>query len=210
MKGCHGGAFLARLLASCAAVLPVTAGCGDDDASTVRSYRVAKESPPGSTVGLASAEPPTATLAWELPHGWQQELSTSPGSMRYATLWVGQGNERLETSIIALGGDAGGPEANVQRWRGQIGLAPATAKELGQQMKKLVARGGAEGWLVDLVGAAPEGSSGPPLGLLGAIFPARDQTWFLKATGPQPLTDRHRDAFIALCQSVRLDGGSGG
>ena len=110
--------------------------------------------------------------------------------------------------MIPLGGMAGGVKENVQRWRGQIGLARATDEELGTQTRTFTTRDGTEGWLVDLVGGVAKDSSDPPTCLLGAIIPYGERTWFLKAIGPQPATDRHRDAFVALCESIRFDGDS--
>jgi hypothetical protein len=156
---------------------------------------------------MAADKAPAATIAWDLPAGWTEQMSDNPTSMRYATLTVGDGDQQLETSVIPLGGGAGGPEANVQRWRAQLNLAPATEAELKEQMKPFAGDGGTQGWLVDLVGAVPDGSSDPPNGMLAAIISTTDRTWFFKAMGPRPVLDRYREAFNALCQSVRFDRG---
>ena len=68
--------------------------------------------------------PPTPTgaeaLKWTLPSGWAQSF---PGGMRFATFKV-PGTGKIDGSVVTLPGDAGGELANVNRWRGQIGLGP--------------------------------------------------------------------------------------
>ena len=76
--------------------------------------------------------------AWDLPDGWQQK----PGSgMRFATLEFGPEQEPLELSVIPLGVPDGDSAAcvlsNVNRWRGQMGLPPITADQLGDETVQL-------------------------------------------------------------------------
>lgn len=64
-------------------------------------------------------------LAWKVPDGWTEQ----PGAgMRAATFRMGTGETKLECSVIALpADDAASNEyllANVNRWRGQLGLDP--------------------------------------------------------------------------------------
>jgi hypothetical protein len=72
------------------------------------------------------ADPP---LTWEVPKGWKQDR-TPPGKgqfARFATFRLsGKDSDDLELTVTSLGreGQAGDIEANVNRWRGQLGLAP--------------------------------------------------------------------------------------
>ncbi|QDV15981.1 hypothetical protein Pan153_06000 [Gimesia panareensis] len=62
---------------------------------------------------------------WKLPADWTQE----PGrSMRFATLKVKDTDPPLEMSVIPL--PPSDTLENVNRWRGQVGLAPTTEKQL--------------------------------------------------------------------------------
>ena len=68
--------------------------------------------------------------AWKLPKNWVQE----PGSkMRFATLKVKDSEPAVELSVIPLpASDSLEIDllSNINRWRGQVGLSPITAKEI--------------------------------------------------------------------------------
>lgn len=197
------GIVYCRSLALLVGLSAALVGC-DSSAEQVRSYRVPKEKPPAA-MPAANTTPPavvaSAVMHWDLPEGWRQE--PNPNQMRFATLAVGAGDTRMEVSITELGGAAGGVLANVQRWRGQIGLPQASEAELREQTHPIKARG-AEGVWVDLVGPQPEESEGVRFRTLAAIFPAAERTWFLKATGVSETLEPHRDAFVKLCESIRF------
>lgn len=67
---------------------------------------------------------------WKLPENWVQE----PGrSMRFATLKVKDSDPEIELSVIPLPAGDSLPKdllSNINRWRGQVGLSPITAKEI--------------------------------------------------------------------------------
>src|SRR5208282_2908095 len=88
----------------------------------------APTAPPGMKGDVPVPPKPTGAegLSWTLPKGWTQTLS---GGIRYATLKpAGGGN--LDASVVVLPGQAGGELANVNRWRGQLGLSPLDAAAL--------------------------------------------------------------------------------
>jgi hypothetical protein len=58
---------------------------------------------------------------WTLPEGWTQVDSPS-GSIRYATIRPEE--DSLELTVTALADRGGGVEANLNRWRNEIGLGP--------------------------------------------------------------------------------------
>ena len=145
-------------------------------------------------------------MQWELPPGW--EVAENPNSMRFATLSAGAGDARVETAITRLGGAAGGIGANINRWRGQLGLAAQSEEEIMQSTEPV----GSGGVWVDLVGPDPHGGEGEGLRMFAAIFSqGTGDTWFLKAVGPSALLEPHRAGFVALCESVGFgDGGHSG
>ncbi len=67
---------------------------------------------------------------WKLPENWIQE----PGrSMRFATLKIKGSDPEFELSVIPLPSSKSLPEdllSNINRWRGQVGLSPITAKDI--------------------------------------------------------------------------------
>jgi hypothetical protein len=82
--------------------------------------------------------PEAPNPSWTLPDGWRQQ----PGSgMRYATLQIGTPEEPLELTVIPLRlpPDATMPEyvlSNINRWRGQLGLAPIGLPQLSDATRQ--------------------------------------------------------------------------
>jgi hypothetical protein len=74
----------------------------------------------GMTPGMAM--PPAAGAPqWEVPAGWQQQ---PPGSMVIGRFALGAQDAKAEVTVSSFPGDTGGLVANVNRWRGQVGLEP--------------------------------------------------------------------------------------
>jgi hypothetical protein len=82
------------------------------------------------SVTFAGADkPPT----WKLPQGWREE----PGDqMRFATLVLGPPERPLELTVSRFGRNADDKSAallaNVNRWRGQMGVSKIEADRLGE------------------------------------------------------------------------------
>jgi hypothetical protein len=98
--------------------------------------------------------------SWTLPAGWTEQ----PGSgIRFATLVI-PGETRLEVTVIVLPKSGDNVEyllANVNRWRGQLRLAPIAAEALPAESSR-VELDGAAATLVNLEGhAAPSSMGGP-------------------------------------------------
>lgn len=104
---------------------------------------------------LQFSDDPARPVTWQLPEGWKQSPSAG-GSLRFATLVPGGG---LEVTVIPLEGASGGPQENINRWRGQIGLEPV---EDTRELLGFVETHEVNGMLVmeiDMTG--PGGSGGP-------------------------------------------------
>ena len=73
-------------------------------------------------------------IAWTAPQDWQ------PGpeaKVRYATFYLGPREHPLELTVFHFPGATGSVLANVNRWRGQIGLRDIQENELSQYSKNL-------------------------------------------------------------------------
>ena len=71
-----------------------------------------------------SADQSVVPLTWTTPDGW---ISVPPSEMRVASFNVTNANGKTaDVSIVPLAGMGGGDAPNVNRWRGQVGLAPTT------------------------------------------------------------------------------------
>ncbi len=186
--------------------------CGRDDA---KSYRVPKEVPAVSQAGLPAGHPdisaggpaatPAATprLSWTKPEGWNE---APPGQMRAASFNVkADDGKQADVSVIPLPGAAGGDLANVNRWRGQVGLAPLSAEELAKTAEA-VEIAGQPAQLYDVAGAAS--GSGDPTRILGVIQQRDGMAWFFKMTGNDPLVAKEKSAFVAFLKSVNYEAGA--
>jgi hypothetical protein len=111
----------------------------------------------------------------------------------------GEGDATADLSIIAFSGAAGGLVENLNRWRGQVGLAALDAAQLAAQTTVVKTEAGLEFTVADL--AAED--SGPRQHLLGAIVNYGGETWFFKLLGPDALVARTKPAFLAFLNTVK-------
>jgi hypothetical protein len=72
-------------------------------------------------------------IAWDAPESWTSEPNSE---MRYATFRVGKSG--LELTVVKLPGEAGSLPANVNRWRGQLGLPSIGEDELAPLTRREV------------------------------------------------------------------------
>lgn len=86
---------------------------------------------------------------WELPPGWVEESGTD--QTRHATIKTGETPGALKATIIPLQAPPGDITqyelANVNRWLGQLTLAPITADQLEQTVERLKLKAGQAIWL---------------------------------------------------------------
>jgi hypothetical protein len=119
--------------------------------------------------------------------------------MRIGSFTVSGDAGAADISIIAFPGEAGGLLANINRWRGQLGLAPLADGDLAGATTALDGAGGLHFTVVDLSGQA----GGAPTRMLGAILSFGGQTYFFKLTGPDSLVARKKSAFLDFLKTVR-------
>ena len=205
-------------------LLLLVAGCHRDE---VKTYRVAKDqeqSPPQSApamptdspnptlppghpdISSASAAPGLAAsgsaqpqLTWQTPEGWTE---VPPGEMRVASFKIqGQNGKQADVSVIPLPGLPGSDEANVNRWRGQVGLSTMSPDELKKSAESVEA-GGQPAQLYDIAGKNP--GNGEATRILGVIQHRPDAVWFFKMTGDADLAEQQKPAFVAFLKSVKF------
>jgi hypothetical protein len=142
-------------------------------------------------------------LTWTVPEGWSESSKPDPMGMRLLDLRFGP-NQEGECYISLMPGPAGGLEANVNRWRTQMGQPAYTADEISKLPKKpffnrdatFVAFDG------DFKGfGAEQAQTG--YSMLGLIHSAEQATIFVKLTGPKALVDQNAAAFDVFCQSIK-------
>ena len=156
---------------------------------------------PGMAPGAAGANQAGSAspgLEWTVPPGWEaQPLSALTNRGHY--LLPESGGARAVVTISSYAGTAGGLAANVNRWRGQLGLPPQPDAEVEKSTVPLTA-GSFTLQSVTLEGAKPDGTAAA---MVGAILSQPDETWFFKLTGPKASAEAARPAFEAMLKSLK-------
>lgn len=131
----------------------------------------------------------------ELPTGWS---AGAPNAMRKGN-WVvaGPGTSTGEVAVTVFPGNVGGITANVNRWRGQLGLAAATE--------------------ADIAAAAQAGKVGPDAGqlfrfdstdgkksMVALLVPKSGSTWFFKFTGDREAVNAQSAAFLKFLATSQI------
>jgi len=149
--------------------------------------------PPIDT-GAGMASTPVAVaggldLIWTAPPEWTPK---SGSAMRKGSYAITGPEGAADLGITAFPGDVGGNLANVNRWRGQLGLPPV------ESLEGAVEALSANGLNMLVFDGANQGSR-----MLGAIVPRPDETWFFKLTGPDALVARTKPAFIEFLKTIK-------
>ncbi len=142
--------------------------------------------------GMAVAKAEGGGLTWTAPPQWQSKPASG---MRKATFVMGEGSE---LAVTAFPGDVGGELANVNRWRGQLQVAPISEAELAGALTRLES-GGLRIAVADIAGGTPN----KPVRMLGAMVPSDGATWFFKLTGPDAVVAKAKPAFLAFLQTLQ-------
>ena len=205
--GAGSTARMRALLAAAAALTAVASGCRDE----IAHYRVPKGSEasgaglamPASMGGKPASDvpaPPQPTggsaLHWTLPARWTESRGGS--AMRYATLKAPV-NGRLDVSVTVLPGEAGGELANVNRWRGQIGLPNLDEGALAAARRPVETKAG----VVSLYDFTSEGTQRSRV--VAGLALVEGNTWFIKMTGEAPAVEKAHADFLRIVESLRLD-----
>jgi hypothetical protein len=132
-------------------------------------------------------------IKWETPEGWTE---VPPSSMRYASFSAADGNGgKIDISIVTFAGDGGSDADNVNRWRGQIGLAPIDASAVTSQVTPLKTADTTFS-TTDMVGAKAR--------TIAAWARHDGRVWFFKATGPNAAVEKEKPNFVKFIESVRF------
>lgn len=180
-----------------AALLGVLAsGCQREE---IRSYRVPKEQLAAAPGADESAPAATPKIGWQVPDGWQ---SKPADGMRVGSFAVSDASGAVaDVSVIPLPGDVGTVDSNINRWRGQVGLAPVSAEEaakLGETLSIL----DSEVRLLDFAGT-PTGKTKAER-MLVATLSRGDTKWFFKMQGDDALVAARKNDFVGFLKSVRF------
>jgi len=197
------------------AVAALAVGCKPQP--KVASYEVKSDAPAATTPAAPAApvaeapKPPVAMPAsaamqaeaasfgqpkWaELPAGW----TVGPANAMRKGSWTvaGPGTSKGEVAVTVFPGNVGGVTANVNRWRGQIGLAPATDAEVAAaaQPGKV---GTAAGQLYRF------DSTDGQKAMVALMVPKDGSTWFFKFSGDRDAVNAQTAAFLKFLAASQL------
>lgn len=153
--------------------------------------------PPGEHGSHAQAE--NAPLVYELPDGWKKEEETQFRTLNFS---FGEGGECY---VSRVGGTL---EANLNRWRGQMGLEPVLPEDIGALPKRLLF--GMESTYIELDGAFKGVGAAevkPDYRMVGLVLSLPDVSFFVKMTGPKALLIENEKNFTKFCESLNLTRG---
>ena len=130
-----------------------------------------------------------------LPAGW----TVGPeNSMRKAT-WIvsGPNDSKAEIAVTVFPGSVGGLTANVNRWRGQIGLPPASPDDIAASAKSAKVSG------LDSQRFVMTSADGKKS--VDAVMTSKDgATWFFKMNGETAAVQANSAAFVAFLSASKL------
>src|SRR5207245_4468880 len=144
---------------------------------------------------MAAAAPQTSVpqIKWKTPEGWTEMPSTS---MRYASFSTPTDDGgKIDISVVTFLGDGGSDAANINRWRGQIGLAPINASAVTSQVAPLK---------TDDTTFSTTDIAGDKKRTIAAWTRRDGRVWFFKATGPNAAVEKEKPNFVKFIESVQF------
>ncbi len=143
--------------------------------------------------GMQEEAKQSGEVSYTAPEGWKEFPASG---IRKANLKVTDANGSAELTVLAFPGDVGGRLANINRWRGQIALDPATPEDLPEFTESYTIAGH-RGLYIRL--------EGKDQSILGALLPFHDNTWFFKLMGDHDTVFANEAGMKAFLDSVALE-----
>ncbi len=129
------------------------------------------------------------------PPGWK-EVAPKPLSLKSFQA----ANGTVDITITPLSGPAGGLGANINRWRGQVGLAPVDNAKAEADAKPVPSSAG-KALLVDLAGTGSGAKS-----IIAGIVAKGSDTWFIKMMGPAEAVAKEKANLVDLLKTLIIPG----
>lgn len=138
---------------------------------------------------------------WDLPKGW---AVTGGSMMRLATIRLSSDPKAFDCSIVSLAGMAGGTEANLNRWMGQLGIQSTAEnlKRLTDSATSVKTKGGLDVTVYDLSMLLPS-TDRSAKSLMVGMMTIDTNTVFIKMTGTAGVLKEQREAYLSFIKSLR-------
>jgi hypothetical protein len=180
---------------------PATAAAPATPVAPVVQAPEAPKAPVAATPMLANAAMQAEAASFgqpkwaELPTGW---TAAAPSSMRKGSWNVaGPGGSQAEVAVTVFPGNVGGTTANVNRWRGQLGLAPAADADI-----QAAAQSGKVG--ADAGQYFRFDSTDGKKAMVAMMVPKNDSTWFFKFMGDREAVNAQTAAFLKFLATSQI------
>jgi hypothetical protein len=143
------------------------------------------------------APPPAPVIPkpeWKVPEDWEEQPVAGPRVASFAV--KGEGDAALDVSVTRFPGSMGGASANLNRWRGQLGLesidVPIDLLEYVDEREV----DGRPAHVVELANGKR--------GMLAVMILSEEGSWFVKALGDAALAKSQKANFEAFLDSIRF------
>lgn len=143
--------------------------------------------------GMEQAAQTAPELTYTVPESWEEFPAQS---VRKANFRVSDDSGKAEITVTVFPGDVGGLLANINRWRGQIGL-DATDEDGSKDLTRQISISKHGSTLVNL--------QGPEQSILGGILSFHGSTWFFKMQGATGTVASQAEAMEAFLASVQIE-----
>jgi hypothetical protein len=116
--------------------------------------------------------------------------------MRYASFSTpAEDGAKIDISVVTFPGNGGNDADNINRWRGQIGLAPLDPSAVTSQVIPLK--------IADTTFSTADIAAEKTRTI--AAWTRRDgRVWFFKATGPNAAVEKEKSNFVKFIESIRF------
>jgi hypothetical protein len=92
----------------------------------------------------------------------------------------------------------------LNRWRGEVGLAPIKPEELESKVHKIEVSGSPSDYLEAIPDASAPAESQAKEATIAAIVPSGGKVWFFKLRGDRDLVVAQQESFKNFLKSVRF------
>ncbi len=159
---------------------------------------------------------PLSEISWKLPESWTEQPEGDP--LRLTGFWAPDPRlteqdlpdpDPVDVSLVQLAGDAGGLEANVTRWLGQVGIPAAQTAGVISAATTVRTATGQEALVVDFTNLL-SGDLTQSKSIVGAIITAGGTTVFVKAMGQKAKVARVRPQLVGFVRGLSIGEPVGG
>ncbi|RAP32838.1 hypothetical protein DID77_04020 [Candidatus Marinamargulisbacteria bacterium SCGC AG-439-L15] len=161
----------------------------------VRVYTAPKETLTSQGVVNNGSNTAQIDITWNAPSHWQEQQSNAIrlGSYRI----YGLNNQVADVTIVSFPGKVGGLLANVNRWRGQLGLPAIFEEGLASLVESKKING-------DTVTVVQLSSKDMGKQMVVGIFEFNNKRYFFKLMGDASVVSEEKKGFLKMLETVRL------